>query len=101
MKDRGMQKWMAYKSLSEQEKYLAIMEHNKGRIDKPLISSSKAEEINEVLSNYHGEQVSIYFFWDGYIKQTIGTISKIDTIYNLLQINDIRISFSNIVDVKN
>lgn len=101
MRDRGMKKWLAYKSLSEQERYLENMEKEKTKIAKPQISSSKAEEINEILANYHGENVAIRFFRDGSLVESRGIIDRIDTFYNLIQINDIRIRMSAIVDVYN
>lgn len=99
MNDRGMKKWMAYKSLNQQEGFLNKMKKNKARIEKPLISSSKAEEINEILSAYHGEKVVVSFYFDGEVKVSRGTIEKIDTFYNLIKMNDIRILFKDIVDV--
>jgi len=100
MNDRGMKKWLAYKSLNQQEVYFAKMRKEKSRVEKPLISSSKAEEINEVLTSYHGEEVAVRFYFDGEIKVSRGVIEKIDTFYNLIKMNDIRILFSEIVDVE-
>jgi hypothetical protein len=99
MKERGMKKWLAYKSLSEQEKYLENMQREKSKIAKPLISENKAEEINSLLTSYHGEMVAIRFFHDGFIKESRGVITRIDTFYNFIKISDISISMSSIVDV--
>jgi hypothetical protein len=99
MKERGMKKWLAYKSLSEQEKYLENMERKKSKVARPLISENKAEEINSLLTTYHGERVAIRFYHDGFIKESRGIIERIDTFYNFIKISDISISMSSIVDV--
>ena len=56
MSDRGMKKWAPYKSLIEQDVYLNKMKKEKEKISKPIISSEEAENINEILTNYHGEE---------------------------------------------
>ena len=57
MRERGMLKWAPYKSLEQQADYLARMEYERNKIPCPQISSDKAEEINEIVSNYHNETV--------------------------------------------
>ncbi len=100
MRDRGMMKWLSYKSLSEQEKYLTEMMNKKEEIEKPIISEDKAEEINEMLSSYAGEEVCLYFYASGKVKQSRGSIDRIDPIYKIVEMNDIRIRFSEIVGLE-
>lgn len=100
MKDRGMMKWLSYKSLSEQERYLSEMMDKKEEIDKPLLSEEKAEEINEILTTYAGEEVCLYFYMSGHVKQSRGAIDRIDPIYRVVEMNDIRIRFSEIVGLE-
>jgi hypothetical protein len=98
MKDRGMVKWAPYKSLCEQEDFMTTMHKKKNAIAKPRISSDKAEEINSLLTEYKGQNVAVQFFLAGSIKESRGEIQKIDTFYKFIEMNDIRISFSDIVD---
>ncbi len=100
MKDRGMMKWLSYKSLSEQERYLQEMWDKKTTIEKPSISNEKAEEINELLLSYSGEKVCLYFYSSGRVKESRGEIKRIDPIYKIIEMNDIRIRFSEIVGLE-
>ena len=45
MSDRGMKKFAPYASLIEQNDYLERMRYEKNKIEKPKLSSEKAEEI--------------------------------------------------------
>ena len=58
MSERGMKKWAPYKSLNEQEHYLNKLHKDNEKVEKPKISSDAAEEINEILVNYHGEELA-------------------------------------------
>ncbi|MCI1245421.1 MAG: YolD-like family protein [Bacilli bacterium] len=99
MKDRGMAKWMPYKSLAEQKGFMDTVHAKKRAVEKPLISAERAQEINETLSSYAGEDVAISFFLAGSIKKIRGKIQRIDNIYKLIKINDISILFSSIVNI--
>ena len=70
-----MKKWAPYKSLNEQENYLNRLHKDNEKVEKPRISSDAAEEINEILVNYHGEELIITFFRNDKI-QTISTVIK-------------------------
>jgi hypothetical protein len=100
MKDRGMVKWAPYKSLTEQGDFMMAMHHKKNAIEKPRISSDKAESINNLFVGYNGENVAVSFYLAGSIKESRGIIDKIDTIYKFIEMNDIRIPFASIVDAK-
>ncbi len=65
MKDRGMMKWLPYKSLNEQSDFLKQMMDRKRKADKPLISSEKAEEIDRAMRLYSGGTANITYFDDG------------------------------------
>ena len=99
MKGRGMMKWMPYKSLAEQKGFMETMRAKKRAGEKPLISAERAQEINEALSSYAGENVAISFFLTGSLKESRGKIQRIDNIYKLIKINDISILFSSIVNI--
>ncbi len=100
MKERGMKKWMAYKSLTSQGDYLNKMRNEKSLEERPLISESKAEEINNILSNYQGETVIMSAYLGGHVRVIEGQIEKIDPIYKTLEIKNMKISFKNIVEIK-
>ena len=78
MSERGMKKWAPYKSLNEQENYLSKLHTNSEKVEKPKISSDVAEEINEILINYHGEELLITFFRNDKIQSIDSIIKKID-----------------------
>ena len=78
MSERGMKKWAPYKSLNEQENYLNKLHKNNEKVEKPQISSDAAEEINEILVNYQGEELLITFYRNEKILSITSTIKKID-----------------------
>ena len=78
MSERGMKKWAPYKSLNEQEHYLNKIHKDNEKVEKPVISMDKAEEINEILVNYHGEELAITFYRDNKIQTINSVIKKID-----------------------
>ena len=78
MSERGMKKWAPYKSLNEQENYLNKLHKDNEKVEKPVISSDEAEEINEILVNYHGEELVITFYRNEKIQSITSIIKKID-----------------------
>ena len=78
MSERGMKKWAPYKSLNEQENYLNKLHKDNERVEKPKISSDAAEEINEILVNYQGEELLITFYRNNNIQSITSIIKKID-----------------------
>lgn len=93
-------KWAPYKSLDQQADYLAKMAYEKGKKDKPTLSNEEAEEINELLVHYHDELVKVHYFRDGYVREETGLLDEINIIYKFLKINDLMISFKDIVSLK-
>ena len=78
MSERGMKKWAPYKSLIEQEKYLKKAHQDNNKQVRPTISSDEAEEINEILVNYHGEELEISFWRNEKINTVSTILVKID-----------------------
>ena len=78
MSERGMKKWAPYKSLNEQEDYLKRLHNNQEKVERPQISSEVAEEMNEILVNYHGEELVITYFRNEKINEITSVIKKID-----------------------
>ena len=80
MSERGMKKWAPYKSLNEQQAYLDKLHQKQEKVEKPRISSDEAENINEILVNYHGEELIITYWRNNKINTVSTILSKIDPI---------------------
>ena len=78
MSERGMKKWAPYKSLPEQEKYLKRIKEEQEKVTRPVISSDEAEEINEILVNYSGEEILITYWRNEKINTMSSIFKKID-----------------------
>ena len=78
MSERGMKKWAPYKSLIEQEKYLKKASVDNEKQMRPQISSDEAEIINEILVNYHGEELLISYWRNEKINTISTVLAKID-----------------------
>lgn len=73
-----MKKWAPYKSLNEQEKYLNKLHQNLNKAERQKISSDEAENINEILVNYHGEELIITYWRNDKINTVSSILKKID-----------------------
>ena len=80
MSDRGIKKWAPYKSLTEQDFNMSKQKEKEEKIEKPKISADFAEEINEILVNYHGEGLTIGYYRNGKVLEITDRIKKIDTL---------------------
>jgi len=102
MSDRGMKKWNAYKSLPEHDVTLLRNSREKEKVERPLLSSDKEEEINEILSNYHGQKLRLTYYASGYIKEVEIYIKKID-VYNrkIITTDNDKFNFIDILDLEN
>ena len=79
MSDRGIKKWAPYKTLSEQDFNMSKQKEKEEKQEKPKISADFAEEINEILVNYQGEELTIKYYRNGKILDVVDRIKKIDT----------------------
>ena len=91
MSDRGIKKWAPYKSLNEQWSTLDNLYKNEDKVEKPQISNEVAEEINDILVNYHGQELEFYYYKNGYILKEKSTIKKIDAFNRKLILNNQKI----------
>ena len=80
MSERGMKKWAPYKSLNEQEDYLKKLHNKQEKMERPSISSDEADNINEILVNYHGEELLIEYWRNDKINTVSSILSKIDPV---------------------
>ena len=101
MSERGMKKWAPYKSLNEQDKYLKRVSNDNKKTSKPQISSDEAEEINEILVNYQGEELVITYFRNDKINIINSTIKKIDPLNKKIVLPERKtISFNEIIKLE-
>lgn len=80
MSDRGMKKWAPYKSLNEQWAKMDELKEKETHQEKPKISNEEAEEINDILVNYHGQELEFTYYKKGKLLKEKGVIKKIDTL---------------------
>jgi len=101
MSDRGMKKWLAYRSLVEQTPSIDNNYAKREKVEKPLISQDEAESINTILTNYQGEPLIVLLYHDGNICEEEIVIKKIDLNERKLVISSRRvIRFNEIVNLK-
>ena len=102
MSDRGMKKWAPYKSLVEQTPSLEGTYQDFKKVDRPKISSDVAEEINEILVNYHKQELKIKYYKKGRIFETVSSLKKIDVLNKkIVTSNDITIYFIDLLYLEN
>jgi len=101
MSDRGMKKWAPYKTLNEQWSTLEELHKNEERVEKPTISNEVAEEINDKLVNYNGEELEFYYYKNGRILKEKSTIKKIDAMERKIYLtNGVKILLKDLVGLK-
>ncbi|MCR5506100.1 MAG: YolD-like family protein [Bacilli bacterium] len=100
MSGRGMKKWAPYKSLKEQWETLDNIHEEEKKVEKPKISSEEAEVINDILVNYHGQELTIKYFKNGQVLQEKSAIKKIDAYdKKIYLVNRKVISMHDLVDI--
>ena len=101
MSERGMKKWAPYKSLIEQEKYLKKAHQDNEVIARPIISSDEAEEINEILVNYHGEELEVSYWRNDKINTISTILVKIDPVNKKIVLPERKtINFNELISLK-
>ena len=101
MSERGMKKWAPYKSLNEQERFLNKLHKEQNKVSKPKISSDEAESINEILVNYHGEELEITYWRNDKINTVSTILKKIDALNKKIVLPERRtISFTEIIKIE-
>lgn len=101
MSDRGMKKWAPYKTLEDQWSTLDALHKSEEKVEKPKLSNEAAEEINEKLVNYQGQELEFYYYKNGKILKEKSTIKKIDAFNKKLILdNNIIIYLKDLVGLK-
>lgn len=97
-----MKKWAPYKALVEQAPSLEGTYEDRRKIERPKISSDQAEEINEILVNYHDQDLKIRFFKRGHVYETIASLKKIDVLNRkIVTSEDMTIYFIDLLYLEN
>lgn len=93
-------KWQPFDALSGFHDSLAKADYDKEKVNKPILSSDKKEQINDALALAidDNSQVIIKYFYDGYIYNIEGYIKKVDVINKTITISNKTINLINIVD---
>ena len=101
MSERGMKKWAPYKSLNEQEDYLKRLHQQQEKISRPKMSSDVADAINEILSNYQGEELIISYWRNDKINTVSTILTKIDPANKKIILQNRRtILFSEFINIE-
>ena len=101
MSDRGIKKWAPYKTLQEQWSTLDDIHESEQLVEKPKLSNEQAEEINDKLVNYDGEELEFYYYKKGRILKEKSTIKKIDAFERKIYLtNGVVISLKDLVGLK-
>ena len=101
MSERGMKKWAPYKSLNEQQAYLDKLHQKQEKMEKPRISSDEAENINEILVNYHGEELNISYWRNDKINTVSTILVKIDPVNKKIVLPERKtIYFSELINIE-
>lgn len=97
---RGMKKFLPFASLKEQAVFLRAMQVDKQRIEKPEISEDTKEEINTILQESADKTLLFYYFANGFIYTVEDKIKKIDLINKQIVLSEIKISFTNLLNIE-
>lgn len=100
MSDRGMKKWAPFSSLIEQSICLEEMKFAKNKIEKPKISNEIAEKINAILTHYKGQEVTITYYYDGYIYKVKSIIKSISLYNRKIILPSGAIPLSEVLDIE-
>ena len=96
-----MKKWAPYKTLQEQWTTLDDLYESDEKVEKPKLSNEEAEEINEKLVNYHGQELTFYYYKNSRVLKEKSTIKKIDAFNRKLILdNNIIIYLKDLVGLK-
>ena len=101
MSDRGMKKWAPYKTLEDQWTVLDRLHASEEKVEKPKISNEAAEEINDKLVNYQGQEYEFFYYKNGRILKEKSMIKKIDAFNRKLILdNKIIIYLKDLIGVR-
>lgn len=102
MSDRGMIKWQPFNSVVSNKVVINAILKEKNKIKMPLISDDEMSFLeSEIIDAYYKEvPVNITYFQNGLLLNIKSKIIKIDQVYKMVYLNNKRLLFKQIVDIK-
>lgn len=94
-------KWQPFDALTGYHEALEKVVLQKNKQARPVLASEYFEELNEKLYEALAskKEVSIKYYDDGYIYKVSGIISKVDTVYKMIIINNKKIPLNYITEI--
>lgn len=101
--DRGMIKWQPFNSVINNKYMVNSIMNEKAKIKIPIISEEEKKQIEEDIINayYMKNNIQLIYFKDGSLKEIKGKIKKIDQIYKIIYLENVKVLFNQIISVKN
>lgn len=94
---RKMVKWAPFVSLKEQTIYLNKLKQERLKVSRPLLSEDEMNAINDVLVNYSGQKLNITYYDQGFVKEIVTTIRKIDPYQKKVITPEVELSFDDLI----
>lgn len=94
---RKMVKWAPFVSLKEQTIYLNKLKQERLKVSRPLLSEDEMNAINDVLVNYSGQKLNITYYDQGFVKEIVTTIRKIDPYQKKIITPEVELSFDDLI----
>lgn len=84
--DRGIIKWLPFDGLLGFHDLIQDLKYRLGKKDKPTLSEDQLESMNETLriALESSLEISITYYHDGYLKETLGVVKHVDMITRTL-----------------
>lgn len=100
--DRGIIKWAPFDGLSSFHDLFAELKYRLGKKEKPILMVDQADEINYQIqiAIHDRKEIAFVYYEDGYFKNNIGFIDKIDDISQSIYISSHKYSLSAILSLK-
>ena len=99
MSDRGMKKWLPYKSLTEQGGYLSEIIARKSVEEQPIPMEDEAEKIDSFLRNYADGEIELRYFTSGHVHHYKGVPIRVDFRKKRIAVASFEVPFAAIVEI--
>lgn len=96
---RKMVKWAPFVSLKEQTIYLAKLRQERLKVERPTLSDDEIAAINQVLVDYHGQELTFTYYDKGLIKTFKAVIIKIDQYTKKVVTSDLTINLDDLLSL--
>ena len=99
--DRGMIKWQPFNSVFSSKDIINSILKEKEKTEKPILSSDEINLIEKKLIDafYCQNKIIIHYYTNGIIKTINSQIKKIDYITKIIYLNNIKLSFYQIISI--